>query len=44
MHWSYTRFIENQMREQFDLNGVPITIEYKSKYKEGNRDRYKTKK
>ena len=44
MHWSYTRFIENQMREQFDLNGVPITIEYKSKYKEGNRDRYRTKK
>jgi len=44
MHWSYTRFIENQMREEFDLNGVPISIEYKSKYKEGNRDRYKSKK
>ncbi|MBA3679136.1 ribosome biogenesis GTPase Der [Candidatus Saccharibacteria bacterium] len=37
MHWSYTRFLENQLRDQFDLNGVPITIEYQSKYKEGKR-------
>ncbi|MEI8072472.1 MAG: ribosome biogenesis GTPase Der [Candidatus Saccharibacteria bacterium] len=44
MHWSYTRFLENQFRKEYDLNGVPITIEYKSKYKEGNRDRYKGKK
>ncbi len=43
MHWSYTRFLENQLREQYDLSGVPVTIEYKSKYKEGNRDRYKKK-
>lgn len=34
MHWSYTRFLENRLREQYDLNGVPITIEYKSKYKD----------
>lgn len=34
MHWSYTRFLENQLRDQYDLNGVPITIEYKSKYKD----------
>ncbi len=41
MHWSYTRFLENQLREKYELNGVPVIIEYKSKYKEGNRDRYK---
>lgn len=43
MHWSYTRFLENQLRDRYELNGVPVTIEYKSKYKEGNRDRYKKK-
>lgn len=43
MHWSYTRFLENQLREKYELNGVPVIIEYKSKYKEGNRDRYKNK-
>lgn len=43
MHWSYTRFLENQMREQFDLNGVPISIGYKSKYKEGHRTKYANK-
>lgn len=43
MHWSYTRFLENQLRDKYELNGVPVTIEYKSKYKEGNRDRYKKK-
>lgn len=44
MHWSYTRYLENQLREQHDLTGVPVAIKYKSKYKEGNRDRYKAKK
>lgn len=44
MHWSYTRYLENQLREQNELAGVPIQIDYKSKYKEGNRDRYKNKK
>lgn len=43
MHWSYTRFLENRLREQFDLNGVPVTIEYKSKYKSGQRTRYNKK-
>ncbi len=43
MHWSYTRFLENQMRSEFELNGVPITIEYKSKYKEGHRTKYPNK-
>lgn len=35
MHWSYTRFLQNRMREQYELAGVPIIIEYKSKYKDG---------
>jgi GTP-binding protein len=35
MHWSYTRFLQNQMRKQYELEGVPIVIEYKSKYKDG---------
>ena len=28
---SYTRFLENKMREHFNLNGVPITIFYRKK-------------
>ena len=28
---SYRRFIENRMREQFDFNGVPITIYFRNK-------------
>jgi GTP-binding protein len=35
MHWSYTRFLQNQLRKQYDLEGVPVVIEYKSKYKDG---------
>jgi GTP-binding protein len=31
---SYTRFIENQMREHFPLSGVPIEIYFRSKVKE----------
>jgi predicted GTPase len=35
MHWSYTRFLQNRLRESYDLEGVPVIIEYKSKY--GNK-------
>jgi GTP-binding protein len=31
---SYTRFIENKMREHFPLSGVPIEIYFRSKVKE----------
>lgn len=35
MHWSYTRFLQNRLRDQYELEGVPVIIEYKSKYKDG---------
>lgn len=31
LHFSYARFIENQIRSVFALNLVPITVYYKSK-------------
>lgn len=34
MHWSYTRFLQNRLRDQYELNGVPVIIEYRSKYKD----------
>ncbi len=37
MHWSYTRFLQNRLRENYELSGVPIIIEYLSKYSEKNR-------
>lgn len=33
IHFSYPRYLENRLREQFGLTGVPIIIEMKSKYK-----------
>lgn len=36
MHWSYTRFLQNRLRQEYDLEGVPVVIEYRSKYKEDN--------
>ncbi len=36
MHWSYTRFLQNRLRENYELSGVPIIIEYRSKYTEEN--------
>lgn len=32
MHWSYTRYLENQLRQKYNLTGIPVTIVYKSKY------------
>ncbi|MFO0862632.1 MAG: ribosome biogenesis GTPase Der [Candidatus Saccharibacteria bacterium] len=37
MHWSYTRFLQNRLRQNYELSGVPIIIEYRSKYSEENR-------
>jgi GTP-binding protein len=31
---SYRRFLENKMRENFDLSGIPINIFFRSKDKE----------
>ena len=28
---SYTRFLENQLREEFDFNGIPITLFFRKK-------------
>lgn len=32
IHFSYMRYIENQIRENFDLTGTPIKLIFKSKY------------
>lgn len=34
IHFSYRRYLENQMREALDLRGVPIKLIFKSKYKD----------
>lgn len=34
IHFSYMRYIENQIRENFNLIGVPIKLVFKSKYKD----------
>lgn len=31
MHFSYTRYLENQIRDHFGFDGVPIDIEYREK-------------
>ncbi len=33
IHFSYRRYLENQLREHIDLRGVPIKLIFKSKYK-----------
>lgn len=32
IHFSYRRYLENQLRESFDLQGAPIKLIFKSKY------------
>ena len=32
IHFSYERYIENKIRENFDLEGTPIILEYKNKH------------
>lgn len=34
IHFSYQRYLENQLRAKFDLTGLPLTINFKSKYKD----------
>jgi GTP-binding protein len=34
IHFSYMRYIENQIRQNFDLTGIPIKLVFKSKYKD----------
>ena len=31
VHFSYQRYLENKLRENFDLDGTPIIIEFKNK-------------
>lgn len=32
IHFSYRRYLENQLREEFPLSGVPVKLIFKSKY------------
>jgi GTP-binding protein len=34
IHFSYMRYLENQIRDNFDLVGIPIKLVFKSKYKD----------
>ena len=31
IHFSYERYLENKLRENFDFEGTPIKLEYKNK-------------
>ena len=31
VHFSYERYLENKLRENFDLEGTPIVIQFKNK-------------
>ena len=31
VHFSYARYLENQLRKSFDLEGTPIILEFKNK-------------
>ena len=31
VHFSYERYLENQLRENFDLEGTPIILQFKNK-------------
>ena len=31
MHFSYVRYLENQIRNHFGFDGVPINIEFREK-------------
>ena len=31
VHFSYKRYLENKLRENFDLEGTPIIIQFKNK-------------
>ena len=31
VHFSYERYLENKLRENFELEGTPITIQFKNK-------------
>ena len=31
VHFSYERYLENKIRESFDFEGTPITIQFKNK-------------
>ncbi|MBP9827332.1 ribosome biogenesis GTPase Der [Candidatus Saccharibacteria bacterium] len=33
VHFAYRRYLENQMRKQYSLSGVPVKLIFKSKYK-----------
>ncbi len=42
LHWSYKRYIENNLREVYDFTGTPVPMEFRHKhndavYKEGKR-------
>ena len=34
VHFSYERYLENKIRESFDLEGTPIQIEFKNRGEE----------
>ena len=31
IHFSYERYLENKLRENFDLEGTPIVLQFKNK-------------
>ena len=39
VHFSYQRYIENDIRKRYDLRGLPVTVKMASKHREDDRKR-----
>ncbi|NJK79948.1 MAG: ribosome biogenesis GTPase Der [Chloroflexaceae bacterium] len=37
VHWSYGRYLENRIREQYSFSGVPLTIVFRSRERKDSR-------
>jgi GTP-binding protein len=36
VHWSYQRYVVNQIREQFGFEGTPIRVRYRKRRRKGD--------
>ena len=39
VHFSYQRYIENDIRKRYDLRGLPVTVKMASKHRDDDRKR-----
>ncbi len=43
LHWSYKRYLETRLREEFDFNGTPIRLQWREKDTEEGKKKVKGK-